>query len=307
MKKFIQFSCMIVMVVMFSTKIYSESKFEDTMTMEFSDPSRPGLLIVSGGQGDVTINGYNGKEVIIKTKSEIKNLTSPPEDEKAKGLKRISGTNFHVATIEDENAIAISLSLRDEVELFIQVPFKTSLKLGGSNPKENIVNKTTGLGGILNPIIRGVMGGFFDGNIEVKNVSGEMEINTVDSNISLLDISGEAAVNTVDGDILVTFEDVSREKPMYFSAVDGDIDVTFPSDIQANLTIKCVDGDVFTDFEIDISRKPEVEKKKTSTGTVDVFGLIEFPGNNVTGKINGGGPEIQLRTIDGNIYLRKGK
>ena len=160
---------------------------------------------------------------------------------------------------------------------------------------------------VLLPIIRGGMGGIFEGNIEVKNISGEIEINTVNSNITLLDISGEAAINTVDGDLLVTFENIDREKPMYFSTVDGDIDVTFPSDTKANLSIKSVDGDIFTDFEIDISRKPEVEKKKTSTGTVDVFGLIGSLGNGITGKINGGGQEIQLITVDGNIYVRKGK
>ncbi|MFC1528682.1 DUF4097 family beta strand repeat-containing protein [Candidatus Latescibacterota bacterium] len=305
MKKFIQFSGMIVLMVMFSTKIYSESNYEDTMTMEFSDPSRPGLVRVTGGKGDVTINGYNGKEVIIKTKSEIKNLTSPPEDEKAKGLKRISGTNFHVAAIEDENAIVISRSIKDEVELFIQVPFTTSIILGGGYPTKNVDTKS-GSVEIL-PSIRGGMGGIFIGNIEVKNVLGEMEINTVDSNITLLDISGEAAVNTVDGDILVTFENIDREKPMYFSTVDGDIDVTIPPDTQADLTMSNVEGDAFTDFEIDVAIKPEVKKKKTSTGESALLGLIGSLGNNITGTINGGGPEIQLRTIDGNIYVRKGK
>ncbi len=262
MKKFIQFSGMIVMMVMFSTKIYSESKFEDTMTMEFSDPSRPGLLKVSGGKGDVTITGYNGKEVIIKIKLEIKNLTSPPEDEKAKGLKRISGTTFHVASVEDKNAIVISRSLKDEIELFIQVPFKTSLKLGGGNPNTYITKyqkaKRANVPGpeqamppeqaiLLEqamPYVGFGVGGILEGNIEVKNVSGEIEINTIDGNINLLDISGEVAVNTVDGEILVTFGDVDREKPMYFSTVDGYIDVTFPPDIQANLTLRSVDGDV---------------------------------------------------------------
>ncbi|MBT4485397.1 MAG: DUF4097 family beta strand repeat protein [Candidatus Latescibacteria bacterium] len=275
MKKFIQFSGVIVLMVMFSTNIHGENNNEDTMTMEFSDPSRPGLLKVSGGKGDVTINGYNGKEVIIKTILEIENLTSLPKHKKAKGLKRISGTKLNVAIVEDENTIVISRSLKDKIEMFIQVPFKTSLKS---------------------------VGGIFEGNIEVKNISGEIEINTSVSSITLLDISGEAAVNTITGKIVVTFKDINREKPMYFSAVDGYIDVTFPPDTQANLTIKNVDGDVFTDFEIDLTSKPKVEKKKTSSGRANIR-----PGNNITGKINGGGPEIQLITVTGNIYVRKGE
>jgi len=58
-----------------------------------------------------------------------------------------------------------------------------------------------------------------------------------------------------------------------------------------------------------LGRDAEVEKKKTSTHSdpPNVFGLIGFPGNNIFGKINGGGQEIQLRTVNGNIYVRKGK
>ena len=92
---------------------------------------------------------------------------------------------------------------------------------------------------------------------------------------------------------------------MAFSTIEGDIDVTFPSDIHATVTAKNVDGDVYTDFEMDMAMGPEVIKEHKNTGFTD--SLVGMFGNTVTGKINGGGADIQMSTVDGDIYIRKGK
>ena len=302
MKKLVIFTSIIFLIFMCSMKIHGAERYEDSMTVEFSDPSKPGIVKVFYGRGDITVTGYDGKNVIIKTKSKIKNLLNPPEDEKTKGLKRISGTSFHVASIEDENAVVVTRSLRDEIELLIQVPFKTSLLLGGGNFREKEIANIP----VLIPIFEGNMKDIFEGNIDVKNVSGEMEISTVDGDIILLDISGEVIANNADGDIVITFDNVDREKPMYFSSVDGDIDVTFPSDIKANLALKTIEGEIYTDFDMDIVKKPEVEKKKSINDPSNIL-LFYGIGNSISAKINGGGPKIQMTTLEGNIYIRKGK
>ena len=109
----------------------------------------------------------------------------------------------------------------------------------------------------------------------------------------------------MDGDLLVVFKDINNDKPMYFSSVDGDVDVTFPSGIKADMTIKTIDGDIYTDFEMDINRMPQVEKSESKQQ--NWIGIFTGVGNNISAKVNGGGPEIQLISVDGDIYIRKGK
>ena len=359
MKKFVQLSGVVILMIMFSTEIFCET-YQDRMTVNFSNPSKSGLLRISGS-GDITIEGYKGKEVIIRTKSEIENLMSPPQDEKAKGLRQISGSKFHVSTVEDENSIVINRGYDKKINIFVQVPFNTSLILGSGNirtgdftglrisekkelkekakelkdqteelkEKEKELEKFQGelgehgeyLRGIAKSIIVPVATGLFgfgsvlEGDIEVKNISGEIEINAVEGNITLTDISGGVSVNSVDGDLLVNFKDLEMKESMYFSTVEGDIDVTLPSDLKANLVLRTVDGEMYTDFDIEISSYIEKEKDKnkntvtvkTSTG----FNNMSFGWggntNTVSGKINGGGPVIRMNTVEGNIYIRKGK
>jgi len=367
MKKFIQFSGIVILIVMFSTEIFCET-YQDRMTVNFVDSSKPGLLRINGS-GDITVEGYNGKEVIIRTESEIENLMSPPEDEKAKGLRRISGSKFHVSTIEDENSIVINRGYDKKINIFVQVPFNTSLILGSGNirtvdltglrisekkeleekekelkdqtedlkdqteelkEKEKELEKYQGeygeyFSGIAKSIIVPVATGLFgfgsvlEGDIEVKNISGEIEINAVEGNVTLVDITGGVAVNSVEGNLLVNFKDLEMKESMYFSTVEGDIDVTLPSDLKANLVLRTVDGEMYTDFDIEISRYVEKDKEDkkskvtigTSTGFNTVFNNMSFGwggiSNTVSGKINGGGPVINMTTVEGNIYMRKGK
>ena len=316
MKKLVQFTSIIFLIFMCSIKIHGAERYEDSMTVEFSDPAKPGVVKVVSGNGDVTVTGYDGNEVIIKTKSEVKNLVNTPENEKAKGLKRISGTSFNVVTVEDENAVVITRSLKDEIDLFLQVPFKTSLIIGGGDVVTGVSvhivekNKTTGTRNqVPVPIIGGKTRRIIEGDVVVENVSGEMEINTIDGDITLQEISGNVVAHSVDGDLLIILNSVDKEKPMSLSTVEGDIDVTLPADLKADLTLKTVDGEIYSGFDMDIVRNPEVVKEvkeKRHTGYPDILRFYGT-GNIISAKINGGGTEIQMTTIDGDIFIRKGK
>ena len=91
---------------------------------------------------------------------------------------------------------------------------------------------------------------------------------------------------------------------MAFSTIDGDIDVTFPANTKATISAKNVDGDIYTDFDMDLTLVKEVNvdrKRGWENGMTGMFG------NTITGKINGGGADILVSTVDGNIYIRKGK
>jgi hypothetical protein len=67
----------------------------------------------------------------------------------------------------------------------------------------------------------------------------------------------------------VKFDKVTPAKPMSFSSLNGDIDVTFPPDIKARLKLKSEQGDIYSDFDIQMqpgSRQPVVEENRQKSG-----------------------------------------
>ena len=62
-------------------------------------------------------------------------------------------------------------------------------------------------------------------------------------------------------------------------------------------------GEIFTDFDLQLkSQSAATAEARRGSGPlrIDV-------NRDVVGTVNGGGPEIELRSFNGAIYLRKGK
>ena len=86
---------------------------------------------------------------------------------------------------------------------------------------------------------------------------------------------------------------------MAFSSFNGDVDVTFPNSLKADVKLKSDMGEIYTDFEMAVDNQKPVVDKNTSGGTYKV--QIE---QWVKGKINGGGAEMLFKTYNGDIILR---
>ena len=96
--------------------------------------------------------------------------------------------------------------------------------------------------------------------------------------------------------ILIVFQ---IDANMAFSSLNGDLDITFPNTLKADVKAKSDMGEIYTDFDMQVSaNKPEVNKNDSS-GTYKV--KIE---QWVRGKINGGGPEMLFKTFNGDILIK---
>jgi hypothetical protein len=270
----------VITIVLFAGALaFSQQTTGDRVNVSFSDPSKPGFLEVYVESGSITVRGYNGKDVIIASTIGAKKSTRQEQEEdmpeKAKGMKRIAANRTGLVVEEENNEMKIYVAARDDkVNLDIQVPIRTSLKLFSNE----------------------------EGDVLVENVTGEIEAANSDGNLTLKNISGSAVAHAYDGELVVTFNQIDLGKPMAFSSYDGDIDVTFPSSVKATVMIKSQDGDIYSDFEIDLQAAPKKQvKDERKTGGRYRISFGEY----VTGTINGGGPEFQFVSYDGDIYIRK--
>ena len=274
MKKFHIYLSLIAIFLFVGGSASAQQTTGDRINVSFSDPSKPGMVEAYVETGSLTVKGYNGKDVVIEAKlrdnpTQTKESSEIPD--KAKGMKRITANQTGLVVEEENNEMKIYVAGHDnEVDLVIQVPFQTSLKLHNQE----------------------------GGDMLVENVTGEIEASNSDGNLTLKNITGSAIAHAYDGELVVTFANIDPGKPMSFSAYDGDIDVTFPSTVKATVS----EGEVYSDFAIDLKATPKKQvKDERSTGGRYRISFGEY----VTGTINGGGPEFQFVSYDGNVYIRK--
>ena len=142
------------------------------------------------------------------------------------------------------------------------------------------------------------------GTITVENVEGELEIENVNGAVALTNVAGSVVANSQNGGVTATLSRVMADKPMAFTSFNGKVDVTMPASIKATVKMRSDNGDVFTDFDIQLQQAPPAGRGNRNPRPPGV--KIEV-NRAIYGSVNGGGPEIELRSFNGSIYLRKGQ
>ena len=250
----------------------------DRINVKLTDPSKPAYVELSLVNGGITVTGYDGKEVIVEAKTRTRKLSNDDRDKKRKGMFHIPVTSAELSVEEKDNHVEIDVqSMKNRVDLEIKVPVNTSLSVHAVH----------------------------DGEIVINNVNGEIEAESVHGGIKLVDVSGSVAASTTHGDIKANMKQINPDKPMSFNTFHGDVDVVFPATLKANVKIKTTQGDVYSDFEITKTEKPDMlttDKDKDEDGKYRV--VIE---HGFYGIIAGGGPEFSFKTYHGDILIRKAK
>ena len=112
----------------------------------------------------------------------------------------------------------------------------------------------------------------------------------------------------VNGRVTATVRQVNAQKPMAFTSLNGEVDVTLPASLKANLKLRSDQGDVYTDFDVQTTSPPPVSAAPPSRSRDrDTRGKYKLRVDRaIYGTVNGGGQEIELRTFNGDVFLRKG-
>lgn len=124
------------------------------------------------------------------------------------------------------------------------------------------------------------------GAVDAASVSGDVHVST----------TGTARAATVSGDVEATFGETDGSE-MEFASVSGDVVVRLARTVGAEVEARTLSGDIETDF--DLEREGEDED--------DDGGFHIQVGQQASGTIGGGGPELSLNTVSGNIRLLRNR
>jgi hypothetical protein len=179
-------------------------------------------------------------------------------------------------TVEERNneiSIESAGSQRGRMSLEIQVPLRTNLELEA-----------------------------FNGPVVVEGVEGEIEIKTTNGSVTLTNVAGTVVATTMNGTVTAVLSRVTADKAMSFTSFNGSVDVTLPSSVRANLKLSSYQGDVYTNFDL----QPRSTRAQSTSPAKPGAPVRVDINDAIYGSVNGGGPEIELRTYRGRILLRRG-
>ncbi len=262
----------ILAALMLAASAYAQDS-GDRITVNFSDPSKPGLLRVNVVNGAITVKAHTGRDVIIEGKAPNRR-----QSETREGLRRIDANNAGLSIEEENNVMTISSrNPNNGGNVDILVPAKTNLNLRAVN----------------------------GGAIAVEDVEGEIEVNNTNGNIALNNVAGSVVAHAQNGRLVASLRELTPNKPMSFTSMNANVDVTLPANAKANLKIRTDNGEAWSDFDIQRQSSAPPVVEDTRRGGTGRYRIQTDRTINAT--INGGGPDFEVRTLNGNIYLRKGK
>jgi len=253
----------------------AESPSTQRFVVPLSHPGQPVKLEVSLIGGSISIRPSSGNEVTVEAIAEDKDddedQDHPPRG--AAGMHRLPNRSLGLVVEEENNKVTVGMGgMPRDVTLRIQVPRQSSVSLSTVN----------------------------DGDIHVQGLEGDLELNNVNGEITAKDVAGSVVAHTTNGDVKVTMTRVDAKAALAFATLNGNVDVSLPASFRGDLRMRSDNGEIYTDFDVQLGASPAKVEQQRQGGKYRLEVEQE-----VRGTIGGGGPEIQLRTFNGDIYLRK--
>jgi hypothetical protein len=198
-----------------------------------------------------------------------------PAPEKAAGLRPLSalgpdntGIGLHIN--QDGNTVTISGTRRNNSssDYRISLPADIRLKID--------------------------YGSFNSDDIIISGMNNEVEVKSQVGDLEFADVTGPIVASTLSADINIRFTSLNQSAPSLITSISGDIDITLPQGSKGNLHLGSVSGEIYTDLEFD------------SVETTGRQSNINYnAGTLADTRLNGGGVEFTVKSVSGDIFLRK--
>lgn len=289
---------------------WAESK-EDILTKSFN-VSEGGVLTMDVERGSIELDTHKGETVNVKIimKARASNESKAQEifEDYQIDFKH-TGSDVTIDAEWEGRKGFFSRGNKLRVQFLVTVPEKYDLDLitsGGSisvSEIEGEVKVRTSGGSLKFDTVKGeVWGRTSGGSIKLEGCTGNADVDTSGGSISIGKVEGEVKAHTSGGSISVNevmgtinastsggsvSAYISRQPQgdCTLKTSGGSVTASLGKGIKVDLDAKTSGGRVYTDFPV--TMKGEIKKHKLNA------------------KINGGGPELYIRTSGGNIKIKE--
>jgi hypothetical protein len=239
------------------------------INIPLSRPGEPIVLEISILSARIEVVGEEREDAVFEVAVEqsARKIVTPS------GTRSLKAAAFSLEVEEKDNRIEVDTDWRaKKVSVIARIPKRADLELSTVN----------------------------NGEIIVSNVTGSLILENVNGPITADHISGSVVAEAVNEDITVNFDSLDTSQAMSFNSVNGNLVLGLPEGAGVELHIDSSEGEIYSDFEVEVKpTRPEVIREDGPDGVeVNVKSVI-------VAEVNGGGPVIKLKTLNGNIEVRK--
>ncbi len=268
-------------------KEYPE-QFKEHITREFTiKQSSAGILSIYNLEGSVNVEGYAGDKVMIEIDKTVSAKTNEILEQGKKeiklGFEQIGDsvvaylqapwdTRPHDWREENDWSNRRNIEYRCRLAYTVKVPYTLNLRLSTVN----------------------------DGEVLVKNVSGQLHVNNVNGSITIVNAKGATYAHTINGDLTVNYLSNPKEPSSYYT-LNGKLTASFQPDLSADVQFKSMNGAFYTDFPDVVMLAPTITKNQEKKGDGTVYKMNK----DTQMRIGNGGRLFKFETLNGNIYIKK--
>jgi hypothetical protein len=146
-----------------------------------------------------------------------------------------------------------------------------------------------------------------DGDILAEGLRSDVDAATVSGNVRVA-TTGTANAASVSGNVDATFGETGGDE-MTFASVSGDVTVRLAGGVGAEVEANTLSGDIESDFDLRMGSMTgdDDDEDEDDDDDDDGFHIDINIGRHASGTIGGGGPELSLNTVSGNIRLRRAR
>ena len=125
--------------------------------------------------------------------------------------------------------------------------------------------------------------GTVNGTLRVSGLDNVEELHTVNGDIEIFEAGGNVRAHTTNGNVRFELAHAPEKAGVIAETTNGSLVVAVPSDLQADIEAKCMNGNFSSELPITMESTDRPREMR--------------------GKLGRGGPPIHLRTVNGGIRL----
>jgi len=244
------------------------------------------MLEIQNLNGSISVEGYQGDRVLLEVEKTIMASTS-------KDLE-LGKNEIGIKTVQEGDKLII---YPDSPHMHYKDGRLTSKDCDRwqESPYEHILNFKVKMPERINLKV----GAINRGEVLVKNTKGDyIEAHNINGGIELINITGQTKVHCINGKVDVSYANNPTAASTYFS-LNKDINITYQSDLSADIVFKSMNGELFTDF--DVARQFAKTVKNKADGKNSKYKYESKP----VVQIGQGGPSFDFETLNGDVIITK--
>ena len=241
------------------------------INVPLSRPGEPIFLEIGIQSARIEVIGEDRKDAMFEVTVEDsgRKIITPS------GAKILKGGGYALEVEEDDNEISLDMDWRNnKVKVLARVPRRANVELQTVN----------------------------DGEIIVNNLIGSLELYNTNGPITATNISGSVIAESVNDDINISFASLDANNASSMESINGDIFLGLPANAGARTFLDSAGGEIYSEFEVEVEPSQQVVERDEDNSGVSI--RIESV---IIANINGGGPVIRMKTLQGDISIRKNK